>query len=100
MERSLKSYQHATHAQRIKLFGEHNLDELMQVGGAMMEAGELFESEMKSKHYDSVHFEDDERMKEVGDVVVMLMGYCSLKGYDIEECIEMAALEFCSRDGT
>lgn len=43
----------------------------------------------------------DQQMKDaVGDIVIYLMGFCTLNNIDIDECIEMAWDEVKDRDWT
>lgn len=56
------------------------------------EAGELADAQGKCS--------DDEKIDAVGDILVCLINYCALEGFEITACLESAYNEIKDRKGT
>lgn len=68
--------------------------------GVQEEVGELSHAFLK-KHQSIRGTSDEhtESMKDaVGDIVIFLMGFCTMNGIDIDECVEKAWSEVKKRD--
>lgn len=96
--RFVRKVQSLTHDWRMDQFPDTTPKD--QLIGAMQEVGELCEIEAKSTfEYQEFGGDNDaELQKELGDIFVYLMGYASLRGFDVDECIEMAANEVLTRN--
>lgn len=94
----LSGLQNDMHEWRMEQFSETTAE--VQLNGTMQELGELLEIETKETfgYPEFAGDNTDAKMKEVGDIVIYLAGYCSLQDMDIEECIKMASEEVLSRD--
>lgn len=104
--RFIRKVQSITHDRRLEQFPEIDrlgeihpvLPALLQLTGTMSEIGELCQEEVKGLTYDDWDESDEAKMKELGDIIVYLMGYASFRGYDIDTCIQMAADDFLMND--
>lgn len=96
----LREIQRLSHEQRMRLFADkrEQLTPRVQLSGTIQELGELSSAHDKNQFYDDADFSDEHIKKEIGDIVIYLCGYASLQGYDIEECIQLAASDFINRE--
>lgn len=104
--RFVRKVQALSHERRMEQFPELEMmlkmnpefPPFLQLAGALSELGELAQEDVKGLTYDSWENSDEAKQKELGDVFVYLMGYASFRGYDVDECIEMAADDFIEVD--
>jgi NTP pyrophosphatase (non-canonical NTP hydrolase) len=73
-----------------------------QLKGVLEELGELARAELKHKQNVGPH-NDVAKVKAditdaVGDIIMYLMGYCSIKDIKISDCLDAALTEICTRD--
>ena len=84
----MQNIQDETHEWRMQKWPD--LTPLAQLSGTAVEVSELLEMEIKGEHYDKEWCTDEKLKEEIGDVMIYLMGYASLRGFDIAECIDAA----------
>lgn len=84
----IRQVQEATHAWRMEKWPD--LTPLAQLAGTDVEVSELLEMEVKSEYYDDDWASEERFKEEIGDVIIYLMGYSSLRGFDVDECVEAA----------
>ena len=92
----MQKTQQRTHQWRMTQWPE--LTPLQQLSGTAVEVSELLEMEIKGEHYDKDWCTDEKLKEEIGDVMIYLMGYASLRGFDIAECIDAADDKNVNRD--
>lgn len=75
---------------RMRNFPKHTLDQ--QLLGAMEELGELCHAKLKAdqairKYALNIDRASADEVDAIGDIVIYMMGFCSARGYDFEECV-------------
>lgn len=69
--------------------------------GLQEEIGELAHSFLKKHQGIRMEEDHDERMRDaIGDIVIYLIGFCTLNQINVDECIDMAWSEVKKRDWT
>lgn len=92
----MQQIQSDTHEWRMDKWPD--LTPLAQLAGTDVEVSELLEMEVKGEHYDEDWMDDEQFKKEIGDVLIYLMGYASLRDLDVAECIDAAMDKNENRD--
>lgn len=95
-ETYIQTIQRETHEWRMEKWPD--LSPMAQLAGTDVEVSELLEMEVKGEHYDEAWANEEQFKSEIGDVMIYLMGYASLRGFDIVECIDAAQGKNQSRD--
>ena len=89
---TIPELQHDSHVWRQANFPDTANDAHLQLLGVVEEVGELSHSELKMRQgIRGTAEEHTENAKDaVGDIIVYLAGYCSARGFSMQECIEKA----------
>jgi len=92
--------QDTIHDWRKRNFGEHILP-YEQLLGVVEEVGELAHAHLKNQQgirgYNREKFES-EAQDAVGDILIFLMGYCSLYGWSMADILQVTAANVMARD--
>lgn len=84
----ISAVQEQTHQWRMQKWPD--VTPMIQLAGTDVEVSELMEMEVKGATYDDAWMSDEQLKKEIGDVMIYLMGYASLHDLDITDCLESA----------
>jgi NTP pyrophosphatase (non-canonical NTP hydrolase) len=94
----LQKLQLQLHTWRMRNFpGVSARDQLL---GAVEEIGELAHADLKGRQSirGSVEEHEEEAKDAVADTIIYLMGYCSVRGWDLSSILEETATEVMKRD--